>query len=379
MQYVIDCQKGIVNRGDESRIAACMLRAQKGEPLKLAFLGGSITQGSLASTPKLCYAYLTYQWWKNMFPLSEITYMNAGIGGTTSHLGAGRVQEDVLSYHPDFIIVEFSVNDEDYNLHFQETYEGLVRRILKADFAPALMLVHNVRYNDGENAELIHCPIGTYYDVPSVSMKSAIYPYVAQGKIARRHITPDDLHPNDKGHELVADVITYYLSCVKKEAESGNISYASLNQLILKNPITLNGYEDACRLRNTDVIPSMCAGFVQDDDKQNCVSDSFKKGWMASSIGDKISFEVFGSSIAVQYRKTIKRPAPIAKLTLDGDMDHTVILDANFTEEWGDCLYLETILEHGVCGKHIVEIEIIAANEEDKEKFYLIALIVAGR
>ena len=129
MKDLIAFEKGVINTGDDSRIRQVMRRAANGEALTIAFLGGSITQGCLASTPEGCYAYLTYAWWKEAFPKADFTYINAGIGGTTSHLGTGRVEEDVLQYEPDFVIVEFSVNDADDSAHFQETYEGLVRRI----------------------------------------------------------------------------------------------------------------------------------------------------------------------------------------------------------------------------------------------------------
>ena len=55
----------------------------------------------------------------------------------------------------------------------------------------------------------------------------------------------------------------------------------------------------------------------------------------------------------------------------------SVELDGNFTEEWGDCLYLETVMEHGTPGKHLVEIEIVESPEDRKEDFYLVSLIVA--
>ena len=35
-----------------------------------------------------------------------------GIGGTTSHYGVSRVVTDMLMYQPDFVVVDFSVNDE---------------------------------------------------------------------------------------------------------------------------------------------------------------------------------------------------------------------------------------------------------------------------
>lgn len=398
MKDLIAYEKGVINAGDDSRIRQVMRRAAKGEALKLAFLGGSITQGCLASTPEGCYAYLTYAWWKEAFPKADFTYINAGIGGTTSHLGTGRVEEDVLRHEPDFVIVEFSVNDADDSAHFQETYEGLVRRIIKAPSAPALLLVHNVRYDDGGNAEQIHVPVGTYYHLPSVSMKPTIYEQVAAGNIQNRDITQDDLHPNDAGHALVAGVITHYLQSVKEAVENGAAAQSSENRAasgsevqegggaqeaqdapfgILPRPLTANGYENAHRYRNDELQPVLCEGFVKDETEQTCVSDCFKKGFMASRKGDKIVFEAEGASIGVQYKKTMKGRSPKALLTLDGDTAHPVVLDGNFDEDW-DCLYLETVLEHGEHKVHRVEIELTEAHEDDAEPFYLVSLIVAG-
>lgn len=403
MKDLIAFEKGVINTGDDSRIRQVMRRAAKGEALTLAFLGGSITQGCLASTPEGCYAYLTYAWWKEAFPKADFTYINAGIGGTTSHLGTGRVEEDVLQYNPDFVIVEFSVNDADDSAHFQETYEGLVRRILKAPSAPALLLVHNVRYDDGGNAEQIHAPVGAYYHLPGVSMKPTIYAQVAAGNIKNRDITQDDLHPNDAGHALVAGVIAHYLQSVKeavendaKTAESADGGAAAQSAAVsgakedraegeaqdtpfgvLPEPLTANGYENAHRYRSDELQPVVCEGFVKDEAEQSSVSDCFKKGFMASHKGDKIVFEAEGASIGVQYKKTMKGPIPKALLTLDGDTAHPILLDGNFDEDW-DCLYLETILEHGEHKVHRIEIELTETHEDDAAPFYLVSLIVAG-
>lgn len=79
----------------------------------------------------------------------------------------------------------------------------------------------------------------------------------------------------------------------------------------------------------------------------------------------------------MQYRKTIDRPALQAKLVLDGDVDNTVILDGNFEEDWGDCLWLEPILHHGEKKVHTLEITILEDEENKKEKtpFYLLSVI----
>ena len=51
-----------------------MERARRGERLVIGFIGGSITQGSLSSTPQTCYAYRVYTWWKETFPQAEFVY-----------------------------------------------------------------------------------------------------------------------------------------------------------------------------------------------------------------------------------------------------------------------------------------------------------------
>ena len=69
-----------------TRLKNLMKRAANGESLVIGFLGGSITQGSLSSTPKTCYAYLVYEWWKKSFPNAAFSFVNGGIGGTSSHM-----------------------------------------------------------------------------------------------------------------------------------------------------------------------------------------------------------------------------------------------------------------------------------------------------
>ena len=62
------------------------------------------------------------------------------------------MEDDLLKFNPDFVIVEFSVND-DPNEFFLETYEGLVRHIYSFKSKPAVLLVSNVFYDTGSNAQ----------------------------------------------------------------------------------------------------------------------------------------------------------------------------------------------------------------------------------
>ena len=370
MKYNIDYSESISNRGNWFRMQSLILKAIKGENLTIGFLGGSITQGSLSSTPKGCYAYLVFEWFVKNFPNSRFTYVNAGIGATDSQFGVARCSEDLLLTKPDFTIIEFSVND-DANDHFMETYEGLVRKVYGAKNKPATMLVHNVFYHNGGSAQVYHSRVGRHYNLPSVSMQSSIYKEIVSGRIPNREITPDYLHPNDDGHILVASVITNYLEKVLQSVKTGKMDAESVT---LPNPITVNGYENSILYRNYNSTPEL-NGFAPDMSKRIDVKDCFKNGWEASNEGDSISFDVEGNSIAVQYRRTIDLPAPIARLVIDGDEEKAVILDGNFDETWGDKLVLLTVMEHDSKKKHKVVVTIIKTHEKDIKPFYLASVI----
>ena len=360
-----------------TRLKNLMKRAANGESLVIGFLGGSITQGSLSSTPKTCYAYLVYEWWKKSFPNAAFSFVNGGIGGTTSHYGGARAWKDVLCYRPDIVTVDFSVND-DANEFFEETYEGTLRRLLAAPFAPAVVVLNNVFYDTGKNAQDYHNRIADHYGIPHVSIKDTVYPDVESGKIVRADITPDNLHPNDKGHRLVADEICKLLDSIKEELEKEDTEgkIIETNDLAsLPAPLTENAYEHS-RLIQIQDNEAILDGFLVDPIEKKGMLDIFKNGWTAAHTNDKISFEIECSCLAVQYRKSVQQPVPKAKAVIDGDEAHAVILDGNFTEDWGDCLYLEPLLHHAEKKVHRIEITVTDAKDIVRP-FYLVALIVS--
>ena len=360
-----------------TRLKNLMKRAANGESLVIGFLGGSITQGSLSSTPKTCYAYLVYEWWKKSFPNAAFSFVNGGIGGTTSHYGGARAWKDVLCYRPDIVTVDFSVND-DANEFFEETYEGTLRRLLAAPSAPAVVVLNNVFYDTGKNAQDYHNRSADHYGIPHVSIKDTIFPDVESGKIVRADITPDNLHPNDKGHRLVADEICKLLDSIKEELEKEDTEgkIIETNDLAsLPAPLTENAYEHS-RLIQIQDNEAILDGFLVDPIEKKGMLDIFKNGWTAAHTNDKISFEIECSCLAVQYRKSVQQPVPKAKAVIDGDEAHAVILDGNFTEDWGDCLYLEPLLHHAEKKVHRIEITVTDAKDIVRP-FYLVALIVS--
>lgn len=368
------CDRGIINTGNLYRFAKVMQRAKAGEKLKIGFIGGSITQGSLATQPDRCYAYLVYSWWKEQYPQAEFTYINAGIGATTSQFAAARIESDLLRYEPDVVFLEFSVNDVD-NDFFKETFEGVVQKILTSASQPALFMFNNVQYNDGVNAQRVHNEIGMAYDLPIVSIKNSIYEEITAGNIVAADITPDNLHPNDKGHRMVADVICNLLARIQVQTEE-KVTELTPYQLP-KQTVTPNRYVDSKRYQNQNMPMEKRAGFTPDTREQYGVADIFKNGYTACEKGAYLETVVECTHLAVQFRRTIQKPAPIAKAVVDGNEETAVILDGNFDETWGDCIYLKDIATNLPKGAHTLRIEITEVPEQMANDFYFISVITA--
>lgn len=356
---------------DIERIKSVIQRAQSGQELTIGFLGGSITQGSLATVHENTYAYRVYKWWCETFPQAKFNYVNGGIGGTDSYYGVSRAVTDVLMYQPDFVVVDFSVNDVD-NSHCEETFEGVLRKLLCWSSRPAVVVLNNVFYDTGVSTQDIHNRLADHYGVPHVSVHDTIYRRMKAGEYNRIDITPDGLHPNDKGHGLVADEITKFLESIVGDL----IQDKSVCSCVFPTPVTANAYEGARRLTIREVSPKL-SGFRADTNEKMGHLDHFKNGWTGTNAGDKISFELEGSCIGIQYRKTISRPAVRAQAVLDGDVEHQVLLDGNFDQDWGDCLYIEPVLHHGEKKKHTLEITVLDDDCVGTTPFYLMSIIVA--
>ena len=362
-------KRAIANKGNLERLKNAMKRASAGEKLTIGYLGGSITMGSVATVQEKCYAYLSHLWWKESFPQADIHFCNAGIGATTSQFGVARIEEDLFFCKPDVVYIEFSVNDDDTD-HFKETYEGLVRKALSAKWQPAVILLHNAFYHDGVSAGRIHREVGAHYQLPSVSFKDSVMQRCLDGELAVEEVSPDNLHPNDAGHALLAEAVKYFLDEVKKEMDEEEAPY----QLPVC-PLTLNRYESSVRYRNDKLVLTDGAGYEKDMEPQEHITDIFKNGFKLSGEGAFLEFEVDAACMAIQYRRTVQHPAPAMRVLVDGT--EVSVLDGEFDETWGDLIALTTVLESEKKARHQVRLELFRTSKEDKLPFYLVSVITS--
>lgn len=207
-----------ISNSSNHRLAKLFEKALKGQNLTIATLGGSITNGALASSKEEKYANRIQAWFEATFPNIKVTLINAGIGATSSAFGIYRLKEDVLIYEPDLIVIEYSVNDYGNGNYLTETYEGLLRSALSYEDAAVVPLYFAMKGKG--TAQGNEKPIADYYKLPQASFYDAF-----KGYSDWNNMFGDDVHPNSLGHGRAALVFNQLMTTALKNYNSAEKSY----------------------------------------------------------------------------------------------------------------------------------------------------------
>lgn len=354
-------RRAVVNPGNTARLADAMKRAQAGEKITIGTIGGSITQGTAASTTDERYANRALQWWAKAFPKAQLDFVNAGIGATDSYIGVHRVDADLLSKKPDVVIVEFSVNDTDAALNLQ-TYDSLVRKILQAENHPAVILLFTTQ-EDGTSLQDTHMQIGSSYNLPMISYKNAVLPEIEAGKFTWKDISPDNIHPNSVGHGIIGELLWSYFNSV----------YAKLDQIDTSDltftapPVTRDLYAKGQLLDSKNLTPKTMQGF-----EQAKVSNQFPNDWTTKE-GGELTFEVTGSNIGVLYYKTVDGKSGQYCVYVDDWLIQ--VLDGDFTGGWGNYAQAQQVYTSDTPSTHTVTIKQLEGT--DLTQFTVLGLLVS--
>lgn len=225
-EYEEMIKQSLLSLGDTKRLQKAILKAKAGEDVTIAYIGGSITQGAGAIPINTeCYAYKSFCGFCQLAGRGtdeNIHYVKAGVGGTPSELGMLRYERDVLrngTVSPDVVVVEFAVNDEGDETK-GDCYEALVRKILKSEQAPAVVLMFSV-FADDYNLQERLAPVGASYQVPMVSVKDCVVPQFYDKEkrvISKNQYFYDCFHPTNLGHKIMADGLIYLFEKANEEA-----------------------------------------------------------------------------------------------------------------------------------------------------------------
>lgn len=348
-------KNSIVHKGDITKIENILMKAKNGQDITVAFLGGSITQGCNATLYEECYANRTYLWFKNTFKDVNVTFINAGVGATGSVIGVHRVEKQVLSQNPDIVFIDFAVNDKDDKYH-REAYESLIRRILLAENAPAIIEVF-MSTDTGYNVQDQQIEIGKKYNIPMISFRNTIYSEMMAGRIKWEEVATDNVHPNTEGHFIISELLISFLKDIYSKLEKRQVTALNLDE-----PLFGEKYKAGVIFNNLNLEAKEKEGFIEDE----LGFQVFQNGWkfVSDNSGSaKLKLEIQGRSIFLLYKKSILEVAGKLKVSVDGG--ETKVLDTFFNDGWGDYSETELLVEEDILKVHTIE---IAAIDEGKAR-----------
>ena len=193
----------------------------KGDSIKVAYLGGSITAQN-------GWRILSLDWMKQRFPKAKFSEINAAIGGTGSDFGVFRLFDHVLKFNPDLVFVEFAVNDGGApDAKITRSMEGIVRQIWQRNPKTDICFVYTISEpslkteQDGglPNSAKVMEKVADFYKIPSVNFGFEVSKRVTNHQLIFKNaskeldgvkvFSPDGVHPYpETGHVIYNGVLT---------------------------------------------------------------------------------------------------------------------------------------------------------------------------
>lgn len=355
--------RALLDPGDVARLERVLAKARRGEPVTMGVIGGSITQGAKASRAENRYANRVADWWRQTFPRAKIELVNAGIGATNSRYGALRAQRDLLARHPDFVIAEFAVNDGPAQ-PFAESLEGLVRQILVQPNQPATLLLFMVNER-GANAQEWHAKVGRHYGLPMISYRDALWPEIQAGRLKWRDLSPDEVHPNDRGMELAAQFVTRFLAQTLERMPTGDRRSAIAP---VPPPLFTDRFEHVALFEADRLRPTSNVGWIYEPGARY---------WTSTKPGSVIEFQVPGRWISLMFYRL---RGGMGKVKVQVDENPPTTLDGWFPGTWGGYRETAPLGDALPPGDHRVRIELLAETNPQSpgHEFRILGIGAAG-
>lgn len=342
--YDLMVNRSLMTTGDMTRMANVLSKAQNGEEITVAYLGGSITYGMTVAPnePEKCWAYRSTEWLREQFPDATVNYINAGMSGTPSILGNARLERDVLAYDPDIVFVEFAVNDGNSS-EYQVAYDSLVRTLLTQDNDIAVVLLFTV-IESGHTCQEYMSKVGEQYGLPMISEPNSLGVEFADGRMAWTDYSDDQSHPNEAGHKIVTDFVTnYYENVIPYIAENvGDVSKE------LPDPVYSKRYMNMHYVDNQQItagLENMTATSQHSD---------FQHGWSYKGEEDaSMTFTITCSALEMIYKANDSKMFADAEIYIDGEKTCTV--SSNQSDGWNNPV-TQMIIDNDESAEHTVKI-----------------------
>ena len=301
-----------------------MRKAGSGQKVTIAFIGGSITKGTMSKGTRddsmnknLTYVDYFTNWWYKTFPRADLRFVNAGISATDSYLGVHRVQKDVLDKKPDLVVVEFAVNDKKTAYH-KQAYENLIRKILGSSSKPAVMLLFMAKLN-GWSCQVQQADIGRHYHLPMLSYGNVMKDMINQGIYTMEELSGDGIHPSALGYAVVGEILVRYLDRIQQMALGQAAYYKQPNSYVTSKKFT------SAKVLTCKDIKIQRMGTFERSSKSKVFPDN-----LTSPAGNgELTFTVTGKNIGLVFAQQINGRGGQFDVYVDGKK--TALIDADNT------------------------------------------------
>ena len=167
-----------------------------------------------------------------------------------------------------------------------------------------------------------------HYGVPMISIRDGVCPLVFLGELAPKDYWPDGVHPNDRGHGLIAAFLTAYLEEARTHA-------ASDSEELPEKPLFGRRFARADLLTNREIVPVSLGSFVKDDQ----AFYRFPNGWRYDGIGEEpLVFKVKAQNVGILYQMVTKDDYGAADVRVQSPQGATIgekRISSNFSGGWG--------------------------------------------
>lgn len=196
---------------------------------RVLILGDSITWGSVASQPNFAYPYLTLQGLRSQNAANGSYPLVNGIPGVNTAGTITLLQQMQLAPVADLVIVELGTNDWGQNnppATFQAQYVALLQLLVKSSTSATLIGLTLWQNPTGANG--LGQPASVYDQIvmDAVMNKSGAAAR-ATVDLGSLYVNPtyhsptiDAYHPNNAGHQAIADAVLSAISTANKQRKS---------------------------------------------------------------------------------------------------------------------------------------------------------------
>ncbi|MBO7338941.1 MAG: SGNH/GDSL hydrolase family protein, partial [Lachnospiraceae bacterium] len=356
----------LMYEGNYERIQKVIGKLRAGEEIRLAILGGSVTEGAGAGSNDKGYAYQFLDALAEEYAANgkdQILYVNAGLSGTPSVLGWMRYQQDVvtpLGGDPDLLIIEFAVND------WQEAtngraYESMVYEALSAKEDAAVICLCSVA-KTAWNTQDSYLTIAKHYQIPLVSLKKALFTPKNETRVAATKYFMDDYHPKFYGHELMKD-------CLMNLFAKADAAETAEPAEIPENAVKGRDFVNIVQVDSKTMVKGMKTGSFGDvDDKVVTMyftnGKSFPNNFYhkAGSKNDALQMTVKCKKILINYKTSSDKSFGTAEFFIDGSLVKAA--EGYSGGGWNNCNVL-MVLDEDDAAKHTLEVK-MAEDSLDK-------------